>query len=497
MKKLAVIFCFAFTVLACFGCGGGKSGESGGSEPKDTVSYFLHIDGAKRDFAPGEEFSADGLVVTLSERKNGKVVSDRKLSADEYTLDSSAFDSSALGTYEIKITYSAQNMEVVYVVSVSGDAATELKIEGQRLRFGLGEKFDSGDISVSVELADGSVSKLWDTEYKVDSTLYDGDKEGQYDIKVSAPEYAVSAVYTVYVADRSMPDYNGKLNILSIGNSFSQDSIWYLAHILRSYGYTDVNVVGLMIGGSTLAMHVDNYRNDNAAYEMEYNCNTPWSGEREGFIFDGTMHAHTQNGLRVKHAISEVFGYYDWDAIVIQQQSHMAGQPSSYGADFRYLASSFANSVASKRTRMFWNMTWSYDEDYIYTGNPEFNTYYDNDPEKMRTAIVNAVQKEVVPSPYIDAIIPCGTSVHNMRLREYKMTRDGYHMHMIQGRFTVALTWAAAITGIDPMLCPDSQPPMPVPQSYGTHDDLNAKMPDIRESVAAAIRTPFALTPRQ
>ena len=44
------------------------------------------------------------------------------------------------------------------------------------------------------------------------------------------------------------------MNILSIGNSFSQDAQRYL-HQIATAGGEELNVFNLYIGGSTLSMH--------------------------------------------------------------------------------------------------------------------------------------------------------------------------------------------------------------------------------------------------
>lgn len=60
------------------------------------------------------------------------------------------------------------------------------------------------------------------------------------------------------------------MNVLTIGNSFSQDATRYLNKIAKSDGI-DIDVVNLCIGGCPLSRHYSNIQTDEKAYEMEYN----------------------------------------------------------------------------------------------------------------------------------------------------------------------------------------------------------------------------------
>ena len=56
----------------------------------------------------------------------------------------------------------------------------------------------------------------------------------------------------------------------------------------------------------------------------------------------------------------------------------------------------------------------------------------------------------VLTNPLIDLLIPTGTAVENARTsRIGLLTRDCYHLSMDKGRYIAALTFIAAITGLD------------------------------------------------
>ncbi|MBQ7793144.1 MAG: DUF4886 domain-containing protein [Clostridia bacterium] len=66
------------------------------------------------------------------------------------------------------------------------------------------------------------------------------------------------------------------MNILSIGNSFSQDAQRYLHAIARADGF-ELNTFNLYIGGCPLSLHYRNMLSEKDAYSLEMN------GQSTGF----------------------------------------------------------------------------------------------------------------------------------------------------------------------------------------------------------------------
>ena len=60
------------------------------------------------------------------------------------------------------------------------------------------------------------------------------------------------------------------MDILSIGNSFSQDAQRYLHRIAKADGYT-LNAFNLIIGGCPLSLHYRNMISEERAYTLEMN----------------------------------------------------------------------------------------------------------------------------------------------------------------------------------------------------------------------------------
>ena len=88
------------------------------------------------------------------------------------------------------------------------------------------------------------------------------------------------------------------MNILSIGNSFSQDAQRYLHRIAKADGCT-LNTFNLYIGGCPLSLHYRNMLSEERAYMLEMN------GESTGF----------------KVSLKDALLNRDWDVVTIQQVS--------------------------------------------------------------------------------------------------------------------------------------------------------------------------------
>lgn len=457
MKRLSSLLCILLVLFVCFGCAGNpqeKPPESGQTE------YVLRVDSAKREYKLGEEFS-DQIMVSLLGLEGGTVVSQRILSAGEYSVDFTAFDNTREGDYTIRVTQTGSKLSVTYPVSVRAVALERMELSGARLRFVRGDGFETGELSVSLFFEDGTSLVLDEGEYTVDSSAYRSEA-GEYNISVTPRHYSVSEYYTVYVTDGQMPDYGTKISILAIGNSFSQDAMSYLYQIYHGYGYTEIELVNLMMSGSSLAQHCDNLKSNESAYEFERNVNGSWQTDP------------------VRRSMAYGIDFREWDVIVIQQVSGYAGDAASYGKDFDTLLNYVSNRVAGKKTRIYWHMTWAYQSDSTHG---DFAKYGNNQLTMYRD-IVDTVKEEVLPKSNIDGVIPSATAVQNMRTGSLgdTLTRDGFHMNLVYGRYLTGLTWACALTGEDPLL------------AVAAGGVTASQLSEIKKSVQFALEQPFEIT---
>ena len=215
------------------------------------------------------------------------------------------------------------------------------------------------------------------------------------------------------------------VRILSIGNSFSQDAVEQYLHELAETDGQEVIIGNMYIGGCSLKKHLNNARENKPAYKYRK------------IGLDGKK-VETK-----EFTLEQALADEKWDYVSFQQQSGNSGIYETWEASLPELLEYVKERVPAEATMMI-HQTWAYDRTSTHR---DFKKY-DHDQQKMYESIVAAV-KGASRLTGIRMIIPSGTAVQNARttiLRD-AITRDGYHMHKINGRYTVACTWYEKIFG--------------------------------------------------
>ena len=208
------------------------------------------------------------------------------------------------------------------------------------------------------------------------------------------------------------------IKILSIGNSFSQDATAYL-HDMAKCGGIDTKVVNLYIGGCSLYTHWENAENDLANYAYKLNGQD------------------TDKQVSIKEALTED----DWDYVTMQQASHDSGIAETY---FPYLAqlSEYVKKYAPNAVQLI-HQTWAYEIDSSHSAFP----LYENNQAIMYQALRLAYKKA---AKILDlGIIPSGDVIQALRATKgfdysnggQTLCRDGFHMHLVYGRYAIAAVW--------------------------------------------------------
>ena len=215
------------------------------------------------------------------------------------------------------------------------------------------------------------------------------------------------------------------MNILAIGNSFSQDALRYLHDIAASGGY-DTHIVNLFIGGCSLETHFKNMQSGEAVYDHEIN----------GQAAD------------CKISLADALAERAWDVITLQQCSGYSGIVDSYYP--------FANELAAYVRRkapgakLMIHQTWAYD---VKSDHPHF-PFYDRSQNRMYSALSEAYNRlaETLRAP----LIPVGDCIQTLRETEEfhaehgrSLCRDGYHLHLVYGRYAAAACWYECVIGGD------------------------------------------------
>lgn len=215
------------------------------------------------------------------------------------------------------------------------------------------------------------------------------------------------------------------VRILAVGNSFSEDAIDQYFHELCEAAGKRVIIGNLFIGGCSLERHLLNARTDSAAYRFR----------RIGH--DGVT--ITANPVTLSSALQSD----DWDYVSFQQASPLSGKYGSY-ADLKPLIA-YADSVTQGRPAYMWHQTWAYSPTSTHGAFPTYNS----DQKVMYDSIMSATRRVMTDYPSLKVLIPTGTAVQTARIASgnYDLTRDGYHLDRLTGRYIAACTWFEAIFG--------------------------------------------------
>jgi hypothetical protein len=210
---------------------------------------------------------------------------------------------------------------------------------------------------------------------------------------------------------------DGRMRILSIGNSFSQDAQRYLKAIADSQGRA-LHCVNLYIGGCSLNRHCDNWLSDEKAYQLESN------GEASGRLV----------------SIREALASEAWDVVTLQQASHLSEDFRTFVPYIDVLAQAVRRCVP--QARLCVHQTWAYEDGSERIRQQGEGKTQETMFENVRNAYAHAVR-------HIGAQlwIPSGEAMH-LACREGvgPVYRDGFHASLGAGRYLLGLTWYQTLT---------------------------------------------------
>lgn len=208
------------------------------------------------------------------------------------------------------------------------------------------------------------------------------------------------------------------MNILSIGNSFSQDAHKWLYDVCKSAG-KEVYNVNLYYGGCSLYAHWDFYVNDKAEYDYEI------------------------KGEPVKKiTLREALAAEKWDVITYQQASYDCGRYEAY-QPFLTDLHNVVKEVCPD-AKFYIHKTWAYEIDSTH---PSF-VRYNSDQRYMYDCLSDAYAKaaesidaETIPSGDVIQYLRDNTAEFDYKNGGLSLCRDGFHLSYDYGRYAVSLTW--------------------------------------------------------
>lgn len=252
-----------------------------------------------------------------------------------------------------------------------------------------------------------------------------------------------------------------KIKILSIGNSYSLNSMWELYSICKQAGVKDIDIAIMYIGGCSLDQHWENVQNNSATYTLYRNNNGSWV---------------TTDNYSIETIISEG----NWDVITLQNSSGMSGRSDGFTN-----LDNMVNYVSGKcpDAKILWHMTWGYQSGSKWLTPSNYN----GDEMIMYNSIVECAQNIVAKNNKIHSIVPVGTAVMNARTSRLKNEihqDDGSHLSEDTGYYVGAFTWFSYLTGMSVYDV----------NFISLNSTLNENMDVIRESAQNALDNPYQIT---
>lgn len=214
------------------------------------------------------------------------------------------------------------------------------------------------------------------------------------------------------------------INILAIGNSFSQDATHYLQQIAEADGI-ELMVANLYIGGCNLMTHYNNISENKPDYLLEIN----------GVSTDKYI------------SINDALDMEKWDFIVTQQASHDSGIEATYEPYLSNLLVLLKDKCPDAEILL--HETWAYEIDSLHSA----FALYDYSQTKMYECLKKAYYSEA--EKYSLRVIPSGDVIQKLRALEpfnygyggMSICRDGFHMNIIYGRYLLGAVWYRMLTG--------------------------------------------------
>ena len=217
------------------------------------------------------------------------------------------------------------------------------------------------------------------------------------------------------------------LNILAVGNSFAQDTFTWLPLVAKDLGFQKIRVARLYRGGCSIDMHTEYIQQNTPAYTYAHWNGTAWVSQKNYTSTDAIRDGH-------------------WDYIVIQ---HGTKDGSRYSRPESYknlpLLVAQIKALADSETKIVFNMTWVGEANKPKSEMPEYADRLGD----LFADIAALTQNLILPAPEIDIVCPTGTAIQNLRqIYPGPLCRDGYHLTLDLGRFTAAVAFLHALTGV-------------------------------------------------
>lgn len=244
----------------------------------------------------------------------------------------------------------------------------------------------------------------------------DDERIADYALNEEAEKYRAGETLFDSVPENS-PHRKAALKILAIGNSFTNNSCQFLPRLVHELNQDSVCIAKLTCDGSSLQDHWKAHIANSPIYSLKYSDGGDW---HEAPI----------------HTLDMALASLDWDVIVIQQVSYLAGDYSSYQPWLNRMVSLLR--YTHPHVKMAWHYTWAY---RAGTTSESFKKY-DFDPVKMHSEIIKCADRASAEMPLR---IYSATLINDMRAEftevEDAFSSDGIHITDRRANYALSLLW--------------------------------------------------------
>ena len=287
------------------------------------------------------------------------------------------------------------------------------------------------------------------------------------DIKIEQTAELFKAGVKRYTCEHCGDSYTAqypveKIKILSLGNSYSQNSMWQLYDLCKQAGVKEVDIAIMYIAGCSLDKHWEGVQNNSAEYQLYRNNSGEWE-------------------ITENYTIEKILAEKDWNIISLQQKSDQAGDETKFTNLDNMV--NYVSNVCPDAT-LLWNMTWPYTNNSKWMSSQQI---YNCDDTTMYKKIAECTQNIVAKNEKIKGIVPVGTAVMNARTSKLKAQMhldDGSHLSEDIGYYVAAYTWLGYLTGM----------PLYEVNLVGISPTLSKNIGIIRESAENALENPYQIT---
>lgn len=208
------------------------------------------------------------------------------------------------------------------------------------------------------------------------------------------------------------------MNVLAIGNSYSQDGTRYIHELARSCD-ENINITNLCIGGCTLYRHFKNMHTEEKVYAHEFN------GIGTGLV------------ISLKEALLAM----EWDVITIQQQSFNSTKYETFQPYLNELVAYILRFAPKAKIAL--QQTWGYRD------GEEKLRHYENGSVMFRD--VKASYAHAAEEIHADMIIKSGEVFEGLKANGvFDYFRDPIHASLGLGRYALGLMWLKTLIGKSP-----------------------------------------------